>query len=290
MQDGELEKRLLKAARRLLRPLVRILLRNGISAQTFQELARKEFVDVAHEEFGIDGRKQTVSRVSVLTGLSRKEVSRLQALPPLDTLDQSFRNRAASVMSGWAVDPDFQDNKGDPLDLTFDGPAPNFVELVKRHSGDMQPRAIADELVRNGALAIVDGRYRMQRRGYVPLDDPSAVIDILGTDTAEMIETIDYNIQSEEEKLLQAKVLAENLPEAELEEFKTYSKRLARHLLEELTHWLKARDEGSDFSGERARYEVGLGLYHIIRIAKESEGDSSPSRQPQAERNEQLEE
>lgn len=274
VQEGELEKRLLRAARRVLRPLVRILLRNGISAQTFQELARKEYVDVAHEEFGLDGRKQTVSRVSVLTGLSRKEVSRLQALPPLDTLDQAFRNRASAVLSGWAVDADFHDAKGDPLDLSFDGQTPNFVDLVRRYSGDMQPRAVADVLVKNGALTLVEGRFRMQRRGYVPLDDPTAMVDMLGTDAAELIETMDHNIQADGDKLLQAKVLAENLPAEHLEEFKSFSKRLARHVLDELTHWLQARDEGADFSGDEKRYEVGLGLYHIVRLTDRKSDES----------------
>ncbi|MEM7077105.1 MAG: DUF6502 family protein [Pseudomonadota bacterium] len=284
MSEGELQKRLLKAMRRALRPLVRIMLRNGITAQTFQELARKEFVDVAHEEFTLHGRKQTAARVSVITGLSRKEVSRLQAIPPLDDQDLSFRNRASTVLSSWVVDPDFNDSKGDPLDLPFDGPSPNFSDLVKRYSGDMQPRAIADELMRNGALEVIDHRYRMVRRGYVPLDDPSAMIDMLGTDTAELIETIDYNIQSGDDKRLQAKVLAQNVPAVHLPEFDAFSKRLARHVLDELTHWLRARDEGDDFSGEDPRYEVGLGLYHITRLARGQGDPPEESRSTQQEK------
>ena len=268
MTQEALEKRLLRAVRAVLRPLVRIMLRNGITAQSFQELARKEFVDVAHTEFNIEGRKQTASRVSVLTGLSRKEVSRLMALPPVDELDHTWRNRAASVLSAWAVDADFQDSKGDPLNLSFDGPSPNFTELVRRHSGDMQPRAVADELLRNGALTVVDGKYRMRRRGYVPSDDPSAMIDMLGSDPAELIETIDHNIRSADDKLLQAKVLAENLPAEHYAEFITFSKRQARYLLDELTHWLIAHDKGEDLSGDDQRYEVGLGLFHISRVAR----------------------
>ncbi len=284
MQEGEVEKRLLRAVRQVLRPLVRILLRNGITAHTFQEVARKEFVDVAHEEFQLDGRKQTVSRVSVLTGLSRKEVSRLQALAPLDTHDQVFRNRAATVLSGWVIDADFHDSKGDPVDLPFDGPSPNFTELVKKHSGDMQPRAVADELLRNGALLVVEGRYRMHRRGYMPLDDPTAMIDILGTDTAEFIETIDHNIQTRDNKWLQAKVLAENLPEEHVPEFETYSRRLARHVLDELTHWLKARDKGDDFSGDDHRYEIGLGLYQITRLVDKHADQDPQSRDANEEK------
>ncbi len=270
--DSDLDKRIIRASRRILRPLVRILLRNGITAQAFQELARKEFVDVAHEEFGLVGRAQTISRVSVLTGLNRKEVARLLALPPLDESDQVWRNRAAAVLSAWVVDETFQDAKGDPLDLPFEGEGPDFTGLVRKHSGDMQPRAIADELERNGAIERVDGKLRMRRRGYVPLDDPSAMVDMLGTDTAELIETIDYNLRHTD-SLLQGKVLAENLPAEHLDEFVRYSKRLARTLLEELTHWLRERDLDDDFSGTDRRYAVGLGLYNIVRTVRDGDDD-----------------
>ena len=68
------------AALRLLRPLVRILLRGGISYKTFADLVKWVYVDVAMKEFGIAGRKQSISRVSVITGLSRKEVLRVRRL------------------------------------------------------------------------------------------------------------------------------------------------------------------------------------------------------------------
>ena len=72
------------AVLRLLRPLVRILLRNGVSYSSFADLAKWVYVDVAMREFGVEGRKQSVSRVSIITGLSRKEVSRVHQLPKPD--------------------------------------------------------------------------------------------------------------------------------------------------------------------------------------------------------------
>ena len=65
----------------LLRPLVRILLRNHVSHRTFAELAKRVYVEVANIEFGIPGKKQTVSRIAILSGLTRKEVQRL-LVPP----------------------------------------------------------------------------------------------------------------------------------------------------------------------------------------------------------------
>ena len=87
------------ATLRILRPLVRVLLRNGISYKTFADLAKWVYVDVATRDFGLPGRKQSVSRVSVITGLSRKEVSRVQDLPrPDDAAEEERYNRAARVI------------------------------------------------------------------------------------------------------------------------------------------------------------------------------------------------
>ena len=121
MSDSDLETSLLRAARRILRPLVRILLRNGITATVFQELARKVFVDVAHDEFGIEGKPQTLARVSVITGLNRKEVARLHKLEDVADSDRTWWNRAGTVIAGWTTDPDFQTSAGYPLDLWLRG-------------------------------------------------------------------------------------------------------------------------------------------------------------------------
>ncbi|MFT7651334.1 MAG: hypothetical protein ACI9ON_000885 [Limisphaerales bacterium] len=280
MSDA-LDRSVIKAARRILRPLVRLMIRNGFTATAFQELARKEFVDVAFTDFGIADKQATTSRVAVITGLSRKEVARLKVLAPMDESDQIWRNRAASVLSSWLVDEKFLDKKGDPLDLPFDGDVPNFSELVKAHSGDIPPRTIADELIRTGALEQVEGRLRMTQRGYVPSEDADALMDILGADTAELIETIDHNIQTDDERLLQAKVLAENLPAEHLQEFIRYSKQIARNTLQDLTHWLVQRDQGTDYSGQEARYEVGLGLYHIVRMKQQNSEQGFPEKKAQ---------
>jgi len=263
------ERELLQAARRILRPLVRILLRNGIVSDALTELVRKTYVDVANEEFRIDGRTQTLSRVSVITGLNRKEVSRLLKLPPVDRSDEVWWNRAAHVLACWLRDDTFLDRKGDPLDLPFAGEGASFSELVRRHSGDMRPRSIADELLRLGAIEKVDGKLRMTSRGYVPGADPERIIEILGMDTAEFMEVIDHNLLADpDERLVQLKVLSDNVPVVYREEFNAYSGRLTRNLLEELARWLSERDMGSDRSGDDERVVLGLGVYQINRIAR----------------------
>jgi len=268
-----LETKLLNAVAQILRPLVRILLRNGVASDAVTELVRQAFVDVAEAEFQLEGKRQTTARISVITGLNRKEVARLRGGSGLSEEGRKHWNRAATVLGAWYRDEAFLDRKGDPLDLPFEAATPSFAGLVKKYSGDMQPRAVADELLRVDAIEEVDGRLRMTTRGYVPSSDPETIIDeILGVDTAQLIETIDHNILAEsDEKLFQLKVLATNMREDRVAEFNSYSRRLARGVIDELNRWLSERDLGKDWSGDDQRFELGMGIYQINRPVRRSE-------------------
>ena len=114
----------------------------------------------------------------------------------------------------------------------------------------------------------------MTARGYVPGGDPERIIDILGLDTAELIEAIDRNLQagSDDDRLFQLKVFSNNMPVKYLDEFNAYSRRLARSVLEKLSRWLAEREKGQDWSGEDDRVEVGLGIYQINREARAWDG------------------
>ena len=256
-------------ARRVLRPLVRVLIRNGIAANALNELVRQTYVDVADQEFAIMGKKQTAARIAVITGLNRKEVGRLRNNDPLDRAAEIWWNRAAHVLGSWLRDKEFLDQKGDPLDLPLTDGSPSFADLVKKHSGDMYPRSIADELLQMNAIEEVDGKLRMTSRGYVPSGDAERVIDIFGIDTAELMETIDHNLIATDKgrRLFQRKVLSDNVPLRYQQEFNEYSARLSGQMIEELARWLSARDLGGDRSGDDERVVLGLGIYQINRPA-----------------------
>ena len=140
----------------LLRPLVRILLRNNIPFTTFADLAKWVYVRVALEDFPLPVRKQSISRVALLTGLTRKEVLRVKRhVTPGDPVISEKQNRAARVVSGWVRDPLFHDTEKQPAILPFDGEKKSsFTALVRTFSGDIPPRAILDELVRVGVVGV----------------------------------------------------------------------------------------------------------------------------------------
>ncbi|HLN91214.1 MAG TPA: DUF6502 family protein, partial [Patescibacteria group bacterium] len=99
--EENITKAIAAAITKLLRPLVMFLLRNGVPYQTFADIAKRVYVDLATEKFDIPGRKPSKSRVAILTGLSRREVLRVKRLPAQDDLGAMDRiNRAARVITG----------------------------------------------------------------------------------------------------------------------------------------------------------------------------------------------
>ena len=265
---AESKNRVLYAAiARILRPLIHILIRNGISYGTFADMAKWLFVDVANREFAIEGRKQTISRVSVITGLNRKEVKRVSELPVPDDQASSERyNRAARVIAGWRRDKGFCNETGAPSDLPISGPGSTFQTLVKKYSGDMPFRAVLDELIRVSAvIRLDDDRVHLLARAYLPAGDETMKIHILGTDVAQLITSIQHNLDPDKRgPFYQRKVMYDNLPEEALPAFRKLSAGSAQKLLEKLDAWLSDhdRDSSSDSTGS-GRKVAGLGIYYF---------------------------
>jgi len=255
------------AIERLLRPLIRILLRNGTSFDAFADLAKRVYVDVGMQEFGIPGKKQTISRVSVLSGLSRKEVQRVMGQRDSAEADaRAHYNRAARVIAGWVRDRDFTDAAGNPCALKQEDGKSSFSELVKRHSGDVPARAVLDELLRVGAVEHqADGCIRLLSRAYVPRTSDLAKLEILGADVSDLIYTIDHNLQrGVADPYFQRKVMYDNLPAEAISRFRALSAEQAQVLLEKMDQWLSQHDRDMNSSVQGSgRMRAGIGIYYF---------------------------
>jgi hypothetical protein len=238
-----------------------------VSYSTFADYAKWVYVDVASQEFGIEGRKQTTSRVSVITGLSRKEVMRVRKLPkPDDSASTERYNRAARVIAAWRRDRNFLDAKGRPAPLPMTGPRVSFSELVKRFSGDVPVRATLDELIRVGAVErLEDGRINLLTRSYIPASSDADKLHILGTDVTHLISTIDHNLKSDPTgPFFQRKVAYDNLPDEVLPVFRKLSAKRAQALLESLDRWLAQHDRDITPTVKgTGRNRAGIGIYYF---------------------------
>jgi len=262
------KQRLLTAYRRLLKPLVRILLRNGVAFNEFSDIAKAVYVDVASQEFKVPNRKMSQARIAILTGLTRKEVARFfgeKAKQPEEL--KSNLNRVTRVLAGWHTDSDFTGPYGLPLELEFESPKGlDFSELIRRYSGDMAARAMLDELIRIGAIKETEtGWYKILTRTYLPDADALDSLDRLAGVVQTFIGTIDNNIVEKDpaKRNFERQVFADDgMRPEDLPKFRAFIKNRAQLLLEEIDNWLSQLDPPKE--SEKNVVRTGVGIYHFI--------------------------
>jgi hypothetical protein len=258
---------LLRAYGRLLRPLVRILLRNGVAYGEFAEIVKQVYVEIAREDFSLPGKKPTDSRVAILTGLTRKDVKNLRdKAGELGEERPGQANRATRVLSGWHQDADFCGADGQPLDLPLEAGSRNFTDLVRRYSGDMPPRAMLEELLRVNAVALdPQGRVHVLNRSYVPnVGDPEGA-RMLGYAVRDLASSIDHNLSRDEREppYFQRTVFSNGIPERALPIFRRIVSERGQRFLEGLDDWLSSHESEATAAGEDADTlkHTGVGIY-----------------------------
>lgn len=266
---------------KLFTPLIRILLRYSISYGVFVDLAKQVYVQVAQEdEFQLPGRKQTNARISVLTGLTRKEVLRIKRLPSIENQDFNPRyDRTVRVISAWNRENEFTNSKGRPVSLPLEGLAGSFSSLVRQYSGDMSVYAVLDELQRiNAVERLKNGKLKLRMSAFVPKGQVVDKIAILGTDSADLMNTIDHNLQNEmNDSRFQLKVCYNNLSEDSVREFEHLSSSKSLALLKEFDRWLAKKDRGPDSElTDEEQFRVGVGIYYFQDHLEKSEKESLP--------------
>lgn len=260
----DIQQTLSRSVLAILKPLVRILLRNGIAYGSFAELAKKVYVDVAFEDFPPEGKKQSISYVSAMTGLTRKEAKRLHELEHTDPTGSKQRyNRATRVISGWLNDAEFHNSRGKPATLPLEGAQASFAALVKKYSGDITPRAMLAVLDAAHAVKITTDKVLLIANAYIPGNDPVDKITILGTDTAELIATIDHNLTSPDSELrFQRKVSNRYVHVDAIPRFQALAEKRSQALLEKFDAWLAEYEiDPDDPDSEESRY-VSVGIYY----------------------------
>ncbi len=256
----------LKACRLWLRPVARWLLRSGVTWKEFAELSRAAFVRTAFEEFGLRGRPTNVSRVALLTGLSRRDVRRVREADGdgRDCEADESLNHASRVLSGWHLDPDFLEADGRPRVLCGAG-ASSFDTLLRRYAGDIPTTALVKELVRSGSIErLADGTYRVLRRYYMPSPLDGQAIERAGSVLADLAETIEHNLSRRPRDPSRFEGRAQNryVDPRHLPAFRAFVEREAQGLLERMDDWLASHEADTHLPDDR-KLRLGLGVYAI---------------------------
>lgn len=258
----------LLACARFMRPIARYLIRNGVDFREFSEISKEAFVEITSDDYGIRGRLTNISRVAVLTGLTRKEVSRLrhklqEKSQSGEEIDES-RGRPELILEKWFHDPDYLDEEGRPLAIPEDGDGPSFSKLVRDVGGDIPPGAMAKELIRSGSVVQEDnGLLLAMRETFIPdAADPQAV-GYAGTAICDLAETINHNLYLSEEtdRLLERRLLVRISKRRDANKFLGMATAEAERLLEKLNNLAVDQESAGTDGGEGNR--VGVGIYLI---------------------------
>ena len=263
---SELGDRLIAAAVQALQPLVKRLLATGVPFGQLEARLRELFVAVAEAEFALADKRQTDSRVSLLTGINRKEVRRIRGAGKGKPAPSSFgMNHATSLISRWVTDPRTSDRSGRPRPLPYRAArGPSFMRLARAVTADLAPRVLLDELLRSGAAELrPDDTVVLTSGAYVARREPAQALRILEEDPRELIETILRNIFSEGgELLLQRKVYFDNLGSDAADRIRAEMRREGERFLQRMQRLLARydRDRNPRAPGGERHY-AGVGVY-----------------------------
>ncbi|MGB5589252.1 MAG: DUF6502 family protein [Gammaproteobacteria bacterium] len=265
----------LRACRAMLRPIVRILLRNGVIWKEFAELAKSVYVDVAGKDYGISGRQTNASRVSILTGLTRREVKKQRDLVAAGMPAADRMSNITRLLSGWYQDPDFLGPDGQPASLSRDGEGQSFDRLHRLYGGDIPAVAMLKELLKAGAVQqLDDGRLQPISRYYMPdPQDPEAMLRA-GSVFNDLGATVAWNLARDEEQQsrFEGRATEATVPKRHARAFGEFIEREGQSFLERIDEWLTRHRVGEKDKTPVQR--LGVGVYLIQDDAKDSGKDN----------------
>ena len=254
-----------QSCRTLLRPIVHLLLRCGMTWKEFSDLSKRVFVEVATDEFGVRGRPTNVSRVSILTGIARREVARLRkAEAASDATPGDRTSDATRVLSGWHQDPDYAGPGGAPLALAERGPSPSFETLFRRYGGDTPFQTLLKELKSAGSVtADTQGLLRAARRYHMPAAMSEENIRLFGTNLFDHARTLERNVAGRKDaRRFEGYASEERIRAADAALFREFVEDRGQRFLEEIDAWLH-RHRAPDNEPGVQPVRLGVGVYAI---------------------------
>lgn len=194
MQETQ-RKKVLNSFQLVLRPIVKILLRYGIGYNEFAETVKTAYVDVSSSDFGIRGRPTNISRVAVMTGLTRKEVRRLRTkIESGEDVVAVKSTPITEILHRWHAEDEFLDSSGRPATLPFSGTEKSFSSLVKKFGGDVPAGAMRAELKRVGSIEEnEDGDLTVKLRSFWPSDQTEKLESALIHHVYPLLSNVSFN-------------------------------------------------------------------------------------------------
>ena len=278
----------LLALRRILRPIVRLMIRCGIRYDEFAEIARTAYVESAARD-GVGGAgPPTVDQIEWATGIERTRVEHYiddtNALPEPAPISKST-HAMTEVLHKWHTMPRYLESDGSPSELEFDSASDvaTFVTLVAEVDVEADPKTILDGLLETNSVRYSDdNRIKALTRALIWTQGGARSIDYFGVTLTRMIETLEHNLAStdSEKKRLERSVFADRgIPSHLVPKFHAFATERATHFLYDLDDWL-AQHAPTTIGERDIPKEVGINLFFYIDPLLDTRALSSLAQQP----------
>jgi hypothetical protein len=267
---------LLVAVRRMLRPLARLLMAHGIHFPAFSELAKGVFVDVAARDFPDDGSGLSDSRVSLLSGVHRREVKRLRVEAPQYQAPQSV-SMGAQIAARWCAEAAYLDHqrRPKPLPRSFSqGGEVSFERLVEGVSKDIRPRAVLDEWLRLGVATLDESDcVHLSEAAFVPVHGLEEKAFFFGKNLHDHLAAATHNLLDGKPAYLERCVYYDGLSDDSVEKLRLLSRELAVTALQEINRQAMTLQQ-QDSARKDADQRMTFGVYFYDESTRASGGRS----------------
>lgn len=258
---------LINALRRLLRPLVRALLHQHLQYPHLAQLLKSLYIDVAQHEFLLDGKAMTLSRLSLLTGIHRREARRVnEDLGLADAPPPSAVSLGAQILARWTGEAAWLDAEGRPRPLArSDESGGDFQALVRSVSVDVHPRSVLDEWLRLGVAEMdAAGNVVLCASAFVPTRGYDEKAHYVGRNLSDHISSGFENLEADESPHFERAVHYASLPDAAVAELERLARELGQQTLERVNaraRELKQASASAPAGESTRRFTFGVYLY-----------------------------
>ena len=255
----------LAALARILRPLVRLLIARGVPFPAATEVLRSLYVEVASDEFQVEGKRQTDSRVHLLTGVHRKDVKRLREARDAPPAAPRKVSLTSLLIARWTTLDEYRDERGRPRALPrASSDEASFESLVRSINTDIRPRVVLDEWQRLG-IADVDDEDRITLRveAFVPPKGSDEILHFLGRNARDHLAAAVHNVLGDGDPFLERSTVYDQLGEQSVAELRDLAAERGMDALRTVNQRalaLQQRDAGLP-AATRAMKRISFGAY-----------------------------
>ncbi len=240
------------------------MISKGVTLPLLTTLLKETFVSVAEQDFPVKGKRQTDSRINLLTGVHRKDVKRLREEHPTEKAMPQAIGLGAQIVSRWVSDAETTDSEGRPLPLPRQSKSagqPSFDGLVEDISKDVRPRAVLDEWLRLGVASIDDqDRVVLNRQAFIPEKGFDEKAFYFGRNIHDHLAATAHNLLGDGNPRLERSVHYGGLTETSVKHLEKSAEKVGMDALLALNRMARERVE-ADKSLENANYRFNFGLY-----------------------------